>query len=171
MTLILPPLLLLRDKVTSFNSFPILVPVKVQHKAKCCDALPSFGAQLGDAQGLGCLQGGSRAVLQQRGHQISAQPRCSVVASGPAGSTQGQLCRDPRRRQAKCYFKAETASALLKVLQNKDPPNPLSSRCKKWIGTKGLFKVTTTQALWHFAGVGKQKTAPGDTSLGMRALS
>lgn len=37
------------------------------------DALPSCGAGLGDAAGLGCLQGGSRAVLQQRGHQTVAQ--------------------------------------------------------------------------------------------------
>lgn len=57
-----------------------------------------------------------------------------------------------------------------KVLQSKGPPNPLSSRCKKWIGTKGLLRVTTTHSLRHFAGVGKQKTASGDTSLGTSKL-
>lgn len=102
--------------------------------------------------------------------RLAAQPWCGAVASGPAGSTQGQLCRDPRRRQSQTLLQSRKSFSPLKMLQNKDPPNPLSSRCKKWIGTKGLLRVTTTHSLWHFAGVGKQKTASGDTSLGTSKL-
>lgn len=102
--------------------------------------------------------------------RLAARPWCRAVASRPAGSAQGQLCRDPRRRQSQMLLQSRNSSSPLKMLQHKDPPNPLSSRCKKWIGTKGLLKVTMTHSLRHFAGVGKQKTASGDTSLGPSKL-
>lgn len=99
--------------------------------------------------------------------RLTPQPWCGAVASGPV---QGQVCRHPRCRQSQMLLQSRNSFSPLKMLQNKDPPNPLSSRCKKWIGTKGLLKVTTTHSLRHFAGVGKQKTASGDTSLGTSKL-
>lgn len=168
MTLILPLLPQPGDEVTSFNSFPIPMPIKAQDKARCCDALPSSGPGLGDAEGLGCSMG--TKPLWYCSVRLAAQPWCSAIANGPAGSTQGQLCRDSRRQQNQTLLQSRNSLSPLKMLQSKDPPNPLSSRCKKWIWTKGLLKMTTTHSLQHFAGVGKQKTASGDTSLGTSKL-
>lgn len=57
------------------------------------------------------------------------------------------------------------------MFQDEDLTNPLSSRCKTWIGNKGLVEMTMTHSLWHCAGVGKQKRAPGDPCLGMNKLT
>lgn len=168
MTLILPLLPQPGGEVTLFNSFPSLMPIKAQDKARCCDALPSFEPGLRDAEGLGCSIG--TKPLRHCSVRLVAQLWCGAIARGPSGSAQGQHCRDPRRRQNQTLLQSRNSFSPLKMLQNKDPPNPLSSRCKKWSWTKGLLRVTTTHSLRHFAGVGKQKTASGDISRGTSKL-
>lgn len=79
--------------------------------------------------------------------RLVAQLWCSAIASGPAGSTQGQLCRDPRCQQSQMLRQSRNSFSPLKMLQSKDPPNTLSGRCKKRTGTKDLLRVTMTHSL------------------------
>lgn len=88
----------------------------------------------------------------------------------PAGSHRGSSAEIPDTSKAK-LLQSRNGFSLLNMFQDKDPTNPQSSRCKTWIGNKGLLGVTTTHSLRPFAGVGKQKRASGDPCLGMNKLA
>lgn len=84
--------------------------------------------------------------------------------SGSVGTPRG----DPGQSQAP--LQSRSSLSPLGVLQSKGPPSPRRSRCKKWIGTERLVRAAATHGSRRFAGLGKQKIASGDASLGMRVL-
>lgn len=102
-------------EVTSFNSFPVLMPTKVQGKAGCCDALPSFERGSGDAEGLGCGQGSSGAVPWQHRHRIPL-----ALCSQACGTTVV-----PCRSQQACWLRAGSA---LQRSQTPTKPNATSKQ-------------------------------------------